>query len=78
MMISKDRAFNGEDYLDLWENLNPREHEDWSTEWSSKRAVLKLEAEKQVKKVIEVDESNKRRRKLKGGRTLKQLKAQGL
>ncbi|GAM38171.1 50S ribosomal protein [Talaromyces pinophilus] len=78
LTISKDRAFNGEDYLDLWEKLNPREHDDWSKKWRLKRANLKAKAEADLEKVIQLDEKNKKKRKLKGGRTLKQLKKQGL
>ncbi|EEA21671.1 hypothetical protein TMatcc_008911 [Talaromyces marneffei ATCC 18224] len=78
LTISKDRAFNGEDYLDLWEKLNPREHDDWSNKWRLKRANLKAKAEADLEKVIKLDEKNKKKRKLKGGRTLAQLKKQGL
>jgi large subunit ribosomal protein L41 len=78
LTISKDRAFNGEDYLDLWEKLNPREHDDWSNKWRLKRANLKAKAEADLEKVIKLDEKNKKKRKLKGGRTLTQLKKQGL
>ncbi|EED16749.1 50S ribosomal protein YmL27 [Talaromyces stipitatus ATCC 10500] len=78
LTISKDRAFNGEDYLDLWENLNPREHDDWSSHWKSKRNNLKAKAEADLQEVIKRDEQNRRKKKLKGGRTLVQLKKQGL
>lgn len=64
--------------MDLWEKLNPREHDAWSNQWRLKRTNLKTKAEADLKKVIQLDEKNKKKRKLKGGRTLKQLKKQGL